>query len=39
MLNQYKLEYDDIKLMTIPRVLWYLFNPVSFWLCYKNNKL
>nr|AAW49775.1 hypothetical protein FTT1546 [synthetic construct] len=39
LLNQYKLEYDDIKLMTMPRVLWYLFNPVSFWLCYKNNKL
>ncbi|APA83632.1 DUF1365 domain-containing protein [Francisella tularensis] len=39
LLNQYKLEYDDIKLMTMPRVLGYLFNPVSFWLCYKNNKL
>ncbi|MDE4971809.1 DUF1365 family protein, partial [Francisella tularensis] len=39
LLNQYKLEYDDIKLMTMPRVLWSLFNPVSFWLCYNNNKL
>ncbi|MDE5028224.1 DUF1365 domain-containing protein, partial [Francisella tularensis subsp. holarctica] len=31
--------YDDIKLMTMPRVLWYVFNPFSFGLCYKNNKL
>ncbi|PZP56291.1 MAG: DUF1365 domain-containing protein [Micavibrio aeruginosavorus] len=28
----------DIVLMTMPRVLGYVFNPVSFWLCFNKNK-
>ncbi|MED7787449.1 DUF1365 domain-containing protein [Francisella sp. 19X1-34] len=39
LLEENNLEYDSIKLMTMPRVLGYLFNPVSFWLCYNQNKL
>lgn len=39
LLDEHNIEYDNIKLMTMPRVLGYLFNPVSFWLCYKENKL
>ena len=33
------LQYDRIKLITMPRVLGYLFNPVSFWLAYNDGKL
>ncbi|QIV94110.1 DUF1365 domain-containing protein [Allofrancisella frigidaquae] len=39
LLQKYKLNYDDTRLLTMPRVLGYLFNPVSFWLCYNNEKL
>ncbi|MEY8716344.1 DUF1365 domain-containing protein [Francisella philomiragia] len=39
LLGQHNLKYDEIKLMTMPRVLGYLFNPVSFWLCYSEKKL
>ncbi|MEY8765851.1 MULTISPECIES: DUF1365 domain-containing protein [Francisella] len=39
LLDQHNLKYDKIKLMTMPRVLGYLFNPVSFWLCYSEKKL
>lgn len=39
LLNQNNLEFDNIKLVTMPRILGYLFNPVSFWLCYHQNKL
>ncbi|AJC49362.1 DUF1365 domain-containing protein [Allofrancisella guangzhouensis] len=39
LLQKYKLDYDDIRLLTMPRLLGYLFNPVSFWLCYNNEKL
>ncbi len=36
-----KLDYspDSIKLQTIPRMFGYVFNPVSFWICYKQNNL
>lgn len=36
-----KLDYspDSIKLQTIPRMFGYVFNPVSFWMCYKKNNL
>jgi DUF1365 family protein len=30
---------DRIVLQTIPRVLGYVFNPVSFWFCYSGNNL
>lgn len=30
---------DQVWLQTIPRVFGYVFNPVSFWYCYKNKKL
>lgn len=39
LLEDNKLAYDNVKLMTMPRILGYLFNPVSFWLCYHQNKL
>ncbi|MFT4694465.1 MAG: DUF1365 family protein [Francisella sp.] len=39
LLTKNQLSYDNIKLMTMPRILGYLFNPVSFWLCYHNKKL
>lgn len=39
LLEEHNIEYDNIKLMTMPRVLGYLFNPVSFWLCYRESKL
>ena len=39
LLQECALEYDHIKLLTMPRVLGYLFNPVSFWLCYHQEKL
>jgi DUF1365 family protein len=38
-LNEHSLGEADgeIKLMTLPRVLGYGFNPVSFWLCHDRN--
>lgn len=39
LLEQNNLKYDSVKLMTMPRVLGYLFNPVSFWLCYNKINL
>ncbi|MGQ4001420.1 DUF1365 domain-containing protein [Francisellaceae bacterium CB300] len=39
LLVENNLKYDNIKLMTMPRIFGYLFNPVSFWLCYHQNKL
>lgn len=30
---------DRIELQTFPRVLGYVFNPVSFWYCYSQNKM
>ncbi len=33
------IDVDYIKLITLPRVLGYLFNPVSFWLGYIQNDL
>ena len=39
--NQKKISHEsieDIVLLTIPRTLGYLFNPVSFWLCFNKNK-
>ena len=38
-LNKNSLLFDSIKLITMPRILGYLFNPVSFWVCYKNEKI
>ncbi len=33
-------EVEDIKVLTHPRFLGYVFNPISFWLCFdKNQKL
>ncbi|APC96762.1 DUF1365 domain-containing protein [Francisella frigiditurris] len=34
-----KIQYTDITLITMPRVLGYLFNPVSFWLALDNNHI
>lgn len=36
-----KLNYqaDEIYLQTIPKMFGYVFNPVSFWYCYKNKNL
>jgi len=31
-------DYDDIIIHTIPRILGYIFNPVSFWFIIKNNQ-
>ncbi len=31
-------DYDDIVIHTIPRILGYIFNPVSFWYIIKNNQ-
>lgn len=41
LLKQHQIEADgDITLVTMPRVLGYVFNPVSFWLCRdKKNQL
>jgi hypothetical protein len=39
LLNKNNLAFDEIKLITMPRILGYLFNPVSFWLCYHQKKL
>lgn len=33
------VEADDIILLSYPRVLGYVFNPVSFWYCLKDGKL
>lgn len=39
LLKQYQIEADgDITLVTMPRVLGYVFNPVSFWLCRDKEK-
>ncbi len=36
-----KCDYDpeEIWLQTMPRMFGYVFNPVSFWLCHRNNTL
>ena len=39
LLTANQLAYDSIKLITMPRVFGYLFNPVSFWLAYNDSKL
>ncbi len=38
-LHRYNVVYadGDIVLITLPRVLGYVFNPVSFWICYDKN--
>lgn len=33
------LKIDEIYLQTFPRILGYVFNPVSFWYCYQENHL
>lgn len=38
-LTKYEIETDDIVLVSHPRFLGYVFNPVSFWLCFKNDTL
>jgi DUF1365 family protein len=39
--NQAKISFipDRIELQTFPRVMGYVFNPVSFWYCYKDEKI
>lgn len=32
-------DFDQIWLQTLPRMMGYIFNPVSFWYLYKNQKL
>lgn len=32
-------DVTDVLLVTMPRVLGYAFNPVSFWLCFNSNQL
>jgi len=38
-IEPYGVEADDIVLLAYPRVLGYVFNPVSFWYCLKDGKL
>lgn len=38
-MRQEKIDCDKFHLLTHPRVLGYVFNPVSFWFCYKNGVL
>jgi DUF1365 family protein len=38
-LNNYGIIFDDISLLTMPRVFGYLFNPASFWFVYNKTKL
>jgi uncharacterized protein len=35
-LAQHAVQVDDILLLAQPRVLGHVFNPVSFWLCYRD---
>lgn len=37
--SELKEEPDRILLQTFPRFMGFVFNPVSFWYCYKDNKL
>ena len=37
-LDQHDIDSEDIVLVAMPRVLGYVFNPVSFWLCYDKNR-
>lgn len=37
--KNYSYEADTIILQTIPKMFGYVFNPVSFWLCYRENTL
>lgn len=37
--ENYHLDYDDIIIHTYPRILGYVFNPVSFWYFYKNEQI
>ena len=39
LLTENHLQYDNIKLITMPMILGYLFNPVSFWLAYNDHQL
>jgi DUF1365 family protein len=32
-------EPAEIRLVTMPRIFGYVFNPVSFWLCFRNGRL
>lgn len=36
---EHRIPVDDLRLMTMPRMLGYLFNPVSFWLGFCAGKL
>lgn len=38
-LDPYALGYDRLMLLTQPRVLGYVFNPVSFWLAFRGDDL
>ncbi len=37
--ENFQYQPDEIWLQTMPRMFNYAFNPVSFWLCLKNNQL
>lgn len=36
--HQLPIDYDDIVIHTMPRILGYIFNPVSFWFVIKNHQ-
>jgi len=38
-LLKFNINAQEIVLISHPRVLGYVFNPVSFWLCFRGNKL
>lgn len=38
-LAKYQVSADEIVLVSHPRFLGFVFNPVSFWLCFKDSKL
>lgn len=37
--TEFNYSCDQVYLQTLPRVLGYVFNPVSFWYCLKNGKM
>ena len=39
LLSEQCIKFDVLKIITMPRVLGYLFNPVSFWLAYSKERL
>lgn len=39
LLKQFNYQAESVYLQTIPRMFGYAFNPVSFWYCYRGEKL